>query len=539
MANLAPQFGRLVRHIWVAVAKNLTSSVAVGTIIALTGFGPEHWFATAFRYVEMPQVGLVWPSWLDIRALIVSIGVAIVVADVLVRRMHREKSVTAPAGAEAPLPRSDQVIRTPRSRPGEEGPAADVAARATEAATPSVAPSLPDQPSIVVLPFANMSRDLEQEYFSDGITEDIITDLSKVSGLFVIARNSAFVYKDQAVNVPQVCRDLGVRFALEGSIRKSGNRVRVTAQLIDGSTGGHLWAERYDRDLTDIFELQDDVTRQIVGALKVTLTDAEKSRIVGGGTKSIEAHDLFLKGRELMLGLKKDRENFDRWMACFRRAIELDPNYSDAYAGLSMSYCLDHQNRWSDQPELSLGEAERFADAAIAKDDKNPFAHFAASMVAMNKKDYRRWTDESEKALSLHPNYAPATLGRGTVYIYTGESAKAIPYIERAMRLDPTLPGQYLHFLGTAYFVAGDYETAEKMFKDRITANPHTDLSRAFLASTLGHLGRAKEARGVWQELKEINPRYSLADHIDRLPFKDPAEAEKIAKGVRKAGLLD
>ena len=340
MANLAPQFGRLVRHIWVAVAKNLTSSVAVGTIIALTGFGPEHWFATAFRYVEMPQVGLVWPSWLDIRALIVSIGVAIVVADVLVRRMHREKSVTAPAGAEAPLPRSDQVIRTPRSRPGEEGPAADVAARATEAATPSVAPSLPDRPSIVVLPFANMSRDLEQEYFSDGITEDIITDLSKVSGLFVIARNSAFVYKDQAVNVPQVCRDLGVRFALEGSIRKSGNRVRVTAQLIDGSTGGHLWAERYDRDLTDIFELQDDVTRQIVGALKITLTDAEKSRIVGGGTKSVEAHDLFLKGRELMFGLKKDREIFDRWMACFRRAIELDPNYSDAYAGLGMGYCL-------------------------------------------------------------------------------------------------------------------------------------------------------------------------------------------------------
>ena len=154
---------------------------------------------------------------------------------------------------------------------------------------------------------------------------------------------------------------------------------------------------------------------------------AEQSRIVGGGTKSVEANDLFLKGRELMLGLKKDREIFDRWMACFRRAIELDPNYSDAYAGLSMSYCLDHENRGSDQPELSLGEAERFADAAIAKDDKNPYAHFAASMVAMNKKDYRRWMDESEKALSLHPNYAPATVGRGTVYIYTGEPAKAIP----------------------------------------------------------------------------------------------------------------
>lgn len=537
MTSIASPLGRLIRHIRVVAAQSLTSWATVGTIVALTGFGPDHWFAAAFRYVEMPQVGLVWPSWLDIRAVIVSIGVAIVVADVLVRRMRREKAATGSAGAEAPSPRSDPVTRILRSRPGDGGAAGDVATRATDAGTPSVARSLPDRPSIVVLPFANMSRDLEQEYFSDGITEDIITDLSKVSGLLVIARNSAFVYKDKAVNVPQVCRDLGVRFALEGSIRKAGNRVRVTAQLIDGSTGGHLWAERYDRDLTDIFDVQDDVTRHIVGALKVTLSDAEKSRIAGGGTRSVEAHDLFLKGRELMVGLKKDREIFDRWMACFRRAVELDPDYSAAYAGLSMGYCLDHQNRWSDKPELSLGEAERFADVAIAKDDKNPFAHHVASMVAMSRKDYRRWADESERALSLNPNYAPGIVGRGILYIYTGEPTKAIPYIERAMRLDPTVPAQYLHFLGTAYFVAGDYESAAKMFKDRIAANPHTDLSRAFLASALGHLGRAEEARRVWQELKEINPRYSFADHMDRLPFKDAADAERIAEGVRKAGL--
>jgi adenylate cyclase len=384
-----------------------------------------------------------------------------------------------------------------------------------------------------------MSGDPGQEYFSDGISEDIITDLCKVSGLFVISRNSAFVYRDRAVNVPQVCRELGVRFALEGSIRKVGNRVRVTAQLIDGSTGGHLWAERYDRDLTDIFDVQDDVTRQIVGALKVTLSDAEESGIVGVGTRNVEAHDLVLKGRELIVGLKKDRETFDRWMECFRRAIELDPNYSDAYAALSMGYIMDHQNRWSDQPELSLGEAARFADAAIVKDDKNPFAHHVASIVAMGQKDYQRWADEGEKALSLNPNFALATVSRGTLYIYTGEPMKGVPYVERAMRLDPTFRDQYLHFLGTAYFVARDYATAAKMFKDRIAANPHTDLSRAFLASTLGHLGRAEEARRVWQELKDINPRYSLKEHVDRLAFKDPADAEKVVEGVRKAGLLD
>ena len=285
--------------------------------------------------------------------------------------------------------------------------------------------------------------------------------------------------------------------------------------------------------------LQDDVTRQIVGALKVTLSDAEKSRIAGGGTKNVEAHDLFLKGRELMLRAEKGSRDLRPMDGMFPARHRARSELFRCLCRASMGYSLDHQNRWSDKPELSLGEAERFADAAIAKDDKNPYAHFVASMVAMSKKDYRRWADESEKALSLNPNYAPANVGRGIVYIYTGEPAKAIPYIERAMRLDPTVPAQYLHFLGTAYFVAGDYETAAKMFKDRITANPHTDLSRAFLASTLGHLGRAEEARRVWQELKEINPRYSLGDHIDRLPFKDPADAEKIAEGVRKAGLLN
>src|SRR5262252_7025039 len=308
MTKNAPQLGRLTRYIGDAVVRNLTSWVAVGTIVALTGFGPEHWFAAAFRYVEIPQAGLVWPSWVDIRALIVSIGVAIVVADVLVRRMRREKAVTAPAGTEAPLSQSDQVIPTLRSRPGDEGAAGAAAARTTDADTFSVAPPFPDRPSIVVLPFANMSRDLEQEYFSDGISEDIITDLSKVSGLFVIARNSAFVYKDKAVNVPQVCRDLGVRFALEGSIRKAGNRIRITAQLIDGSTGGHLWAERYDRDFGDIFALQDDISQKVVTALKVRLLPEEKKAITNRSTTNALAYECYLQGRAYFLEGWADRD---------------------------------------------------------------------------------------------------------------------------------------------------------------------------------------------------------------------------------------
>jgi adenylate cyclase len=269
---------------------------------------------------------------------------------------------------------------------------------------------LPYKPSIVVLPFTNMSSDPEQEYFSDGVSEDIITDLSKVSGLFVIARNSAFTYKDKAANVLDVCRKLGVRFALEGSIRKAGNRVRITAQLIDGSSGGHLWAERYDRELTDIFEVQDDVTKQIVGALKVTLSEGEQSLIHDGGTKNVDSHDLFLRGRELLRGEKRDREMFDQATAYFRRAIELDPNYAEPYAGLGILYMLDHQNHWSDAPETSLGEADRFVNKAIAMDDKDPFAHYAAALVAMWQKDYERWIHEADRGrCALTPPFNTST----------------------------------------------------------------------------------------------------------------------------------
>jgi adenylate cyclase len=401
---------------------------------------------------------------------------------------------------------------------------------------PAAQLALPDKPSIVVLPFDNMSGDPEQEYFSDGISEDIITDLSKVSALFVIARNSAFAYKGKAFNIPDICRELGVRFALEGSVRKAGNRVRITAQLIDGSRGGHLWAERYDRDLTDIFAVQDDVTRHIVAALKVTLSEAEKSLIVDSGTTNVDAHDFFLKGRELLFVNKK--ETFDQSIACFRRAIELDPKYGAPYAGMAMAYIFDFQNHFTDTPEKSLDQADRLVRESITKDEKDPFAHWVAAVVATWKKDYDRWAYEADRALSLNPNFGLAVNSLGTVRLYMGEPVEAIPYIERAIRLDPAQQ-QYRHFLGTAYFVAGNYETAAAVFKDRIAMTPNTDLSRAFLASTLGHLGRPEEARRVWHELKEINPRYSYVDHIGRLPFKNSADADKFAEGLRKAGLAE
>jgi adenylate cyclase len=199
---------------------------------------------------------------------------------------------------------------------------------------------------------------------------------------------------------------------------------------------------------------------------------------------------------------------------------------------------LDYQHNWSGTPEKSFDQAERTVGESIAKDDKDPFAHYVAAVVYMWKRDYERWANEADRALSLNANYALAVNARGLVHIYTGEPAKALPYIERAIRLDPTQQ-LYRHFLGTAYFVAGNYETAAAVFKDRIAMTPTTDLSRAFLASALGHLGRLDEARQIWRELKEINPRYSYVDHIGRLPFRNSADADKFTDGLRKGGLME
>jgi adenylate cyclase len=399
-------------------------------------------------------------------------------------------------------------------------------------------PAQSDKPSIAVLAFNNMSGDPEQEYFSDGICEDIITDLSKLSELHVIARNSSFTYKGKPVDVKQVGRELGVRYVLEGSVRKAGNRVRVTGQLIDAASGAHIWAERFDRDLTDIFAVQDELTQEIIAALKIKLSAPEKARVASGGTKNVDAHDFFLRGRELVIGNKRDREMFAQANVYLRGAIKLDPNYAGPYAALAWAYIMDYQNRWSDSPETSLDQAERLIDKAIAKDDNDPFVHYVAALLGLWKKDYERWAHEADRALSLNPNYGHAHLARGLVHVYSGEPVKGIPYIERAIRLDPAQQ-QYRHFLGTAYLVAGNYEAAAAILKERVAITPTTDLSRALLASALGHLGRAEEARQIWRELKEINPQYSYADHFSRLPFRNPADADKFTDGLRKAGLAE
>jgi tetratricopeptide (TPR) repeat protein len=312
----------------------------------------------------------------------------------------------------------------------------------------------------------------------------------------------------------------------------------VTAQLIDATHGTHLWGDRYDRDLTDIFEVQDEVTHRIVEALKITLSPAEKQRLAGAETANIAAYDCVLRGREFMLSKEKTRETFEQAINCFKKALEHDPNYSLASACLGFGYVFDYQNRWTEDPDSSLPIAKEYARQAIEKDPKEPLAHCVTGLCASFEKDLDRATTEIEIALSLNPNLALAHNLRGTVRIYSGQQLEAISDIEQAMRLDPALNSQSIHFLGMAYLLAGKYETAAALLRQRIILMPKTDFSRALLTSALGHLGEVDEARQVWAELMEINPNYSFAAHAGRQPFKREEDIERIAGGLRKAGVL-
>jgi adenylate cyclase len=395
--------------------------------------------------------------------------------------------------------------------------------------------ALPDKPSIAVLPFQNMSGDPEQEYFSDGMTEDLITDLSKVSGLFVIARNSSFAYKGRSVKVQEIGRDLGVRFVLEGSIRKAGNRVRITAQLIDAGSGGHLWAERFDRDLTDIFSTQDEVVEKIVGALAVKLTQGEAQRLRRQATANLEAYETWLRARELLS--RSTREAIAQAKVMYRRAIEFDASFAPPQAGLSLAVLAEYVSDWAVDPAEALNEAERWARRARELDDQEPICHIALGSILLWRRDHDGALAEFSRMTALDPNSAPGHSATGLALMYAARPAEALDSFALAMRLDPHYPGIVLHFMAQTNFSLGNYEAAIKQLLERIGRTPGTDSSRMLLASCYGHLGRMDEARAVWAQLIKINPDFSLDQRARVLPYKDIGDFQRIAEGLAKAGL--
>ncbi|AHK44765.1 putative adenylate class-3/4/guanylyl cyclase [Ensifer adhaerens OV14] len=396
---------------------------------------------------------------------------------------------------------------------------------------------LPEKPSIAVLAFDNMSGDAEQEYFSDGISEDIITDLSRLSELHVIARNSSFVYKNAAVSVPEVAKALGVRYVLEGSVRKAGNRVRVTAQLIDANDGGHVWANRFDRDLTDIFAVQDELTREIVTALKVQLTGGDKSSLAGGRPVDVKAYELLLRGREQASAHTLLANAAARSLA--EAAVAIDPDYAAAHALIAFTHVLDYINDWSADPEQSLSTGRALAERAVAMADDQPDCHCALSVACMWMRELDRARDEAHLGLALAPNSVQLHMALAHALIFSGEPKAALDELDISMRLDPLYPEVLLQFLADAHFSLGAYETAILAIEARLMRNPHSETAFALLASCHGHLGHLDQSRQAWNRALELNPNFSIPRRRRVLPFRNPDDFERRVEGLRKAGLVE
>jgi len=393
------------------------------------------------------------------------------------------------------------------------------------------------QTSIAVLPFANLSGDAEQDYFSDGIAEDVITDLSKVSGLLVIARNSSFVYKGSNVDLRKVGRELGVRNVLEGSVRRAGNRVRVTAQLIDAETGGHVWAERYDRDLTDIFAVQDELTLNIVGALKVQLKPEERDRITSVGTTDNLAHDAYLKARGMIFGPSLSVAVYEKTVAYAEEALAHDPNYARAYVALGFAELFNAMNFWTQDAAEAPRKAKRYLERACELDPQEPLAWAGRAIAMQHVSDLSEARRSAEEAVKLDPNNATAHLAIGTSALFDGRPQDTIPAIEMAMRLDPAFNHQHLHFLGLAHFFLGNFDTAALLFRERIILQPGTDNGRVMLAATLGELGDRERAQKVWDELRQLLPDFSVERRLAALPYRDPESLVRIRAALAKGGI--
>ncbi len=408
--------------------------------------------------------------------------------------------------------------------------------RGAEKADPKkMAFPLPDKPSIAVLPFANMSEDSKQEYFSDGLTEEIITALSKTPRIFVIARNSTFTYKGKAVKVKQVAEELGVRYVLEGSVRKSENHVRITAQLIDALTGKHLWAERYDRDLKELFAIQDEITLEIIRALQVNLTEGEQARVIGKGTKNLQA---YLKALEARVQFERmDKQGSMKAKQLAKEAIALDPNYAYPFSTLSTAHLLDLWFDFSESPKESMRLAVEAAQKALALDPSDPRAHVAWANLYVMQREYDKAIASAERAVALNPGGARSLYVLATAMFFSCRFNEALALHEQVMRLDPFPSSMYFRNLGGAYRSVGRYEDAVKQLKKALELSPNDIFTHLSLAVTYVKLGRDEEAKAEAAEVLRIHPKFSLDYYAKVNPLKCQSVLDDNIACLRKAGL--
>ena len=394
-------------------------------------------------------------------------------------------------------------------------------------------PGFAGRPAVAVLPLDNLSRDPEQEYFADGLAEDLITRLS-ASRLFpVIARNSTFVYKGKAVDVKQVGSELGVHYVVEGSVRKVENRVRINAQLIDATSGHHIWAERYDRELRDIFAVQDEIVETIVGSLVPALSRADLRRSMRRAPENLDAWDCVQRALwHFFRYTKDDNVEAQCWL---RRAIELHPDYSTAFSFMAISHIFEIIYRWSDSPAQSSAEALRSAERSFALDAEDPSALTALGFACSLSGRYPRAIAVLERSIEMNPSSALAHWALGSALTPAGRPDEAIPMIEKAIRLSPHDPWmhEFLFNLGAAHFLAERYEEAVNLGNRSLQLNPDQPGAYRLLAAGYGHLGRGEEARVALDELFRLMPDFST-EHLGL--FLPPALAERYLKGLRKAG---
>ena len=414
---------------------------------------------------------------------------------------------------------------------GEVVPAAESVDRPARATL-----EVPDKPSIAVLPFTNISGDSEQEYFSDGITDDLITDLSKVSGLFVIARNSSFIFKGKATNVTQVGKALGVRYVLEGSVRRAGGALRINAQLIEAASGNHLWAERYDGDLTDIFALQDQITENVVAALAVTLTRAEQSRALGKETKDLQAYDYVLRGNSFHHRMTKEDNHKAKEM--FERAIESDPEYAPAYAGLAWVLVHDSNQGWSSDAQRALKAGLENAERAIVLDNSLAKAHLALADAYCWTKRQEQAVVEGRRAVALDPSYADGHMALAYYLVTAGYAEEGVEEVQKALRFNPLHANRlYYEILSVCHYMLKQYEAAIEAGEQAVSRDPEHYEPHMFLASALAQLEKVDEARRHAQEIMRLNPSFSLRHYAESLPFKNKTDLDHRIAGLRKAGL--
>ncbi len=425
---------------------------------------------------------------------------------------HSVKNITRPV----------RVYRVPLSEAGSP--------TATAAGDEGLA--LPDRPSIAVLPFENMNGDPAEDYFPDGITDDLITALSRRHDLFVIARNSVFTYKGKPVKVQGVGTELGVRYVLEGSVRKAGERVRITAQLVEATSGHHLWAERYDRELEDIFAVQDEITETIVGRLAGKLALAERDRAIKKAPDNLEAYDCYLRGFDRFIRFtQQDRAEVREMM---EKAVALDPNYARAQTLLAWGHLSDVFMGWSEDPVQSLGIAFETAQKALAMDATYNWSHWVVGAVLLYQRQHDRSRAAYDRALELNPDDADVLANFSGFLNFVDQSDEAVEAIQRAMRLNPHCPWWYLWMLGWTEQLAGRPEQAIAAI-ERI-GNPIAEVRVVSIVSLM-NLGREDEARAEVAEALRLNPGLSVGHFSAMQPYQDPSRMEALAETMRAAGV--